>query len=369
MTGFIEHFGDIPDPRMDRTKKHKLIDILFITLAAILCGCEDWEDIESYGHKKESWLKKYLELPNGIPSHDTFNRTISALDPQVLQQRFINWVQSVVTLKGGDVVNIDGKRLCSSGKDSKDAIIHMVSAWSSANNMVLGCCKVEDKSNEITAIPKLLELLDLSGCTITIDAMGCQKEIAQAIVNKQAHYFLAVKENQSRLLDDIREAFQHHSSRDMDKDRQNELGHGRIEERLCKVITDMDWICNARDWKDIASIIEITAERTDKKSGQNQKEVRYYISNLKQDAKSFNQLARKHWSIENSQHWVLDVAFNEDASRKRAKNAAENFAILNRIALNIVKADQSNKASMKRKRKMAGWDDQYLEHLLINMKI
>lgn len=180
---------------------------------------------------------------------------------------------------------------------------------------------------------------------------------------------MAVKENQPRLLDDIREAFAHHRCRDMSTNKQTELGHGRIEERSSRVITDMDWICNARDWKNIASIIEITAHRTDKKSGQCQKEVRYYISDLRQDARIFNGISRNHWSIENSQHWVLDVAFNEDASRKRAKNAAENFAILNRIALNIVKADQSTKASMKRKRKMAGWDDQYLEHLLLNMKI
>jgi len=368
MTGFIEQFGTITDPRVDRTKKHKLIDILFNTLSAILCGCDEWEEIESYGQKKEPWLRKYLELPNGIPSHDTFNRTISSIDPQVLQERFISWVQSVVSLSNGEVVNIDGKRLCSSGKDSKDAIVHMVSAWSDANSMVLGCCKVSDKSNEITAIPKLLELLDLSACTITIDAMGCQKQIAKAIVDKQAHYLLAVKENQPRLLDDIREAFKHHPANDIATNKQSGLAHGRIEERSCRVITDMDWICNAGQWAGLKSIIEITGERTDKKTGLYQKEVRYYISDLQQDAESFNRLVRTHWSIENSQHWVLDVAFNEDASRKRAKNAAENFAMLNRMALNIVKADTSTKASIKRKRKMAGWDDQYLEHLLLNIK-
>lgn len=369
MTGFIEQFGDITDPRVDRTKKHKLIDILFITMAAILCGCDEWEEIASYGQKKELWLRKYLDLPNGIPSHDTFNRTISAIAPEVLQQKFISWVQGIVTLHPGDIVNIDGKRLCSSGKDSKEAIVHIVSAWSSANNMVLGCQKVSDKSNEITAIPKLLELLDLSGCIITIDAMGCQKHIAENIVAKQAHYLLAVKENQPRLLDDIREAFRHHPSGDIVTDTQTELAHGRIEERRCRVITDIDWICKAEGWKGLQSIVEITAERTAKKSGQYQKEVRYYISDLSQDARAFNGLVRNHWSTENSQHWILDVAFNEDASRKRAKNAAENFATLNRIALNIVKADTSTKASIKRKRKMAGWDDQYLEHLLVNMKL
>lgn len=368
MTGFIEQFGIIEDPRVDRTKKHKLIDILFITLAAILCGCDEWEEIESYGHKKEPWLRKYLELPNGIPSHDTFNRTISAIDPEVLQQCFISWVQTVVSLNEGDVVSIDGKRLCNSGKDSKEAIVHMVSAWSDANNMVLGCCKVDDKSNEITAIPRLLDILDLSGCIISIDAMGCQTDIAAKMIEKQAHYLLAVKDNQQRLSDDIQEAFSHHPQSDIESDVVVELSHGRIERRSCRIITDMDWVCKTNDWKGLKTMIEITAERTDKKTCQYQREQRYYISDLLQDAASFNQMVRKHWSIENKQHWVLDVAFNEDSSRKRAGNAAENFAMLNRIALNLVKADTTTKASVKRKRKMAGWDDQYLEHLLCHLK-
>src|SRR5919199_3830497 len=183
MQGFIEHFGDIPDPRVERTKKHKLIDILFLTLAAVLCGCDEWEEIQAYGEKKESWLRKYIALPNGIPSHDTINRVISALAPKVLQERFVAWVKSVATLSEGEVVSIDGKRLCGSGQGGKEAIVHMVSAWSNANNLVLGSYKVDDKSNETTAIPKLLEMLDLTGCTITIDAMGCQKEIAEQIVD------------------------------------------------------------------------------------------------------------------------------------------------------------------------------------------
>lgn len=187
MTGFIEQFGDIPDPRIDRTKKHKLIDILFITMAAILCGCMNGKKF-SLMEKKEGWLRRYIELPNGIPSHDTINRTISALDPKVLQECFVEWMQAIVELSNGEVVNIDGKRLCGSGKDGKESIVHMVSAWSDANNMVLGNYKVDDKSNEIRAIPKLLEILDLSGCIITIDAMGCQKDITAKIIEKQAHY-------------------------------------------------------------------------------------------------------------------------------------------------------------------------------------
>jgi predicted transposase YbfD/YdcC len=369
MTGFIEQFGSIPDPRIDRTKKHKLIDILFITIAAILCGCDEWEEIQSYGEKKEAWLRKYIELPNGIPSHDTINRTVSAIEPKVLQECFVEWIQAIVVLNKGEVVNIDGKRLCGSGKDSKESIVHMVSAWSDANNMVLGNYKVDDKSNEITAIPKLLEILDLSGCIITIDAMGCQKDIAAKIIEKQAHYILAVKENQARLLDDIKEAFEEEEDGAVSMDVQTNMGHGRIEKRRCRVIKDMDWVCKSQDWKGLGSIVEITAERTDKKTGKHQIERRYYISDLLHSAREFNLCIRTHWSIENKQHWILDVAFNEDKSRKRAKNAAENFGILNRLALNIIKADTSVKASMKRKRKMAGWDDQYLERLMEAFKI
>lgn len=367
MQGFIQHFGDIPDPRVERTKKHKLIDILFITLAAVLCGCDEWEEIQAYGERKENWLRKYIELPHGIPSHDTINRVISVLDPKVLQEHFVQWVRSIATLSEGEVVSIDGKRLCGSGQAGKEAIVHMVSAWSNANNLVLGACKVDDKTNEITAIPKLLAMLDLAGCIITIDAMGCQTEIAEQIVDHQAHYVLAVKDNQAHLLDDIKEAFSHQRPATINVDVQSNLGHGRIEKRTCRVITDTDWVCKSRAWKGLASLVELTAERTDKKTGAYQKEVRYYISDLVQNAKAFNGLIRSHWGIENRQHWTLDVAFSEDQSRKRAGNAAENFATINRLALNLLTSDTTTKASIKRKRKMAGWDDHYLEQLLAQL--
>lgn len=371
MQGFTEHFGDIPDFRVERTKKHKLIDILFLTLSAVLCGCDEWEEIQAYGEKKEGWLRKYIELPHGIPSHDTINRVISAIDPAVMQERFVRWVERIATLSEGDVVSIDGKRLCGSGQDSKDAIVHMVSAWSEANNLVLGSYKVEDKSNEIVAIPKLLEMLDLTGCIVTIDAMGCQTGIAEQIVDQivdqQAHYILAAGENQPHLLDDIREAFRHEQPVNINTDVQSNLGHGRIEKRSCRVITGTEWICKSEDWKGLTSLVEITAERRDKKTGRYQEEVRYYISDLVQSAKNFNGCIRSHWGIENRQHWILDVAFAEDRSRKRAKNAAENFATINRLALNLLKTDTTVKASIKRKRKMAGWDDQYLEQLLAQL--
>ncbi|MBD0300176.1 MAG: ISAs1 family transposase, partial [Nitrososphaera sp.] len=320
MQGFIEHFGDIPDPRVERTKKHKLIDILFLTLAAVLCGCDEWEEIQAYGEKKMDWLRKYIELSNGIPSHDTINRVISAINPTVMQERFVQWVQSIATLSEGQVVSLDGKRLCGSGKDGKEAIVHMVSAWSDANNLVLGSYKVDDKSNEITAIPKLLEMLDLAGCILTLDAMGCQTGIAEQIVDNQAHYILAVKENQAHLLDDIREAFAHEQPTRISTDVQTALGHGRIEKRTCRVITNVAWVCKASEWKGLASLVELTAERTDKKTGSYEKEVRYYISDLLQSAGAFTACIRSHWGIENRQHWALDVAFSEDKSRKRAGN-------------------------------------------------
>ena len=207
MTTIMEHFKSLPDPRIDRKKLHRLQDIIFITIAAALCGCDEWNDIEEFGELRHDWLKTILELPNGIPSHDTFNRVFSLIDPHALQQCFISWVQEVAQLTEGRIISIDGKRMCNSGEEGNKAIIHMVSAWSNANNMVLAQQKVNDKSNEITAIPALLEILDIKGCLITIDAMGCQQEIASKIISKQADYILAVKGNQGHLHDDIQEAF------------------------------------------------------------------------------------------------------------------------------------------------------------------
>ena len=364
MAGLICFFSSMEDPRIERTKKHKFIDIITITIAAVICGCEDWNEIELFGKLKQSWLSGFLELPNGIPSHDTFNRFFAALNPAGLQQCFLSWIQQVAQITEGRIVSIDGKRLCGSGADDKKAIVHMVSAWCNTNSMVHGQVKTDDKSNEITAIPELLNLLDISGCTVTIDAMGCQTVIAESIVNKQADYILAVKGNQEHLLDDIKEAFEQTPEGEQKISSTLESGHGRIEKRTCHVITDTDWICSKKEWKQLQSLIKITTERTDKLSGCMQKEYRYYISSAICNADKLLNSIRLHWGIENKLHWMLDVNFHEDASRKKAGNAAQNFSVISRIALNLLQNEKTRKLSIKKKRLAAGWQHEYLASLM-----
>lgn len=368
MASIIEHFKAIQDPRREHRKEHLLIDIIFITICAVICGADDWYEIETYGKRKEQWLKTILELPNGIPSHDTFNRVFSALDPQVLQRSFLNWVESVARLAEGRIISIDGKRLCNSGEKGSKAIIHMVSAWSNDNNMVLAQQKVGDKSNEITAIPLLLDMLTVKGCIITIDAMGCQKDIAEKIKDKEADYILAVKENHEFLYDDIRDAFT--QTQATQTHIQTDMGHGRIEKRTCRIITETDWICKKQNWKGLQTLIAIESTRTFKATGETQNQTRYFISSRLDQPSFFNKAVREHWGIENKLHWVLDVAFNEDGSTKRAGVAAENFSFISKVALNLLnKYDDYNgkrKVSTKIKRKTAGWDNDYLKTILLN---
>lgn len=369
MSNIIEHFSNVSDPRTKEHKKeHKLIDILFITIAAVICGAEDWNDIEFYGQEKEVWLKTILELPYGIPSHDTFNRVFSLIDPSELQNCFISWVQSIAKISEGQIISIDGKRMCNSGEGGKKAIIHMVSAWSNENRMVLSQVKVNDKSNEIIAIPALLDLLMVKGCWITIDAMGCQKDIAAKIKSKEAEYILTVKDNQAHLHDDIKDAFKHGTIEQVDE--QSNLGHGRIEKRTCRIITAIEWVCNVQDWQGLQTLIEIKSERTIKATGVKETQIRHYISSARSTAKKFNEAIREHWGIENSLHWILDVAFNEDNSMKRAGNAAENFSVISKVALNVIKQSELKKGvtrlSVKSKRKKAGWSNEYLTAILTN---
>jgi predicted transposase YbfD/YdcC len=365
----LEHFSSVDDPRIDRTKRHKLIDILVIAICATICGAETWEDFELFGYAKRDWFKSFLELPGGIPSHDTFRRVFARLDPSQFQQAFLDWVRSVTRLTKGEVVAIDGKQLRRSadlavGKKA----INMVSAWAEENRMVLGQVKVDEKSNEITAIPELLRMLEISGCIVTIDAMGCQTEIASEIIQKQADYVLAVKGNQNHLYEDIVGYFDWALS---DKFKQtsytiNETisgDHGRVEVRRCYASEDIDWLRKKGEWKGISSIAMIESERS-VAGAEPSRERRYYISSLSADAKQLNRVIRGHWSIENSLHWVLDIAFREDESRIRKDHGPENMATLRHIALNLLKHDKSIKVGIKSKRKNAGWNERYLLKVL-----
>lgn len=360
----LSFFEQLTDPRVDRTKLHSLKDIIGLTICAVLSGCDDWEEIELYGHSKQAWLKQFLSLSNGIPSHDTINRVFAALNPLELRDCFLDWVQSLAAVTQGRVVSIDGKRMCNSGTNGKKGFIHMVSAWCNANNMVLGQVKTDEKSNEITAIPALLELLVLEGAIVTIDAMGCQKTIAEKIVAAKADYVLAVKQNQEFLLDDIQEAFE--QTAQPDSHTSIEKSHGRIEKRICSVITDMDWISKKQDWQGLQSIIRIETERTPLQSGEMQTEQRFYIASLQATPKDFNHIIRQHWNIENKLHWSLDVTFKEDLSTKQAGNAAENFSIITKIALNLLKNNTTKKTSIKKKRLLCAFDNEFMAKSVFN---
>lgn len=365
----VEHLSEIDDPRIERSKRHKLIDILTIAILGVICGADSWVAMENFGQAKFKWLKRILELPNGIPSHDTFARVFARLNPQQLQQSFLEWVRSLVRLSGGQVIAIDGKTLRQSydSADGKGAI-HMVSAWASHNRLVLGQCKVDDKSNEITAIPQLLKVLEVSGCVITIDAMGCQKEIAKLIVERGADYVLALKDNQGNLFEDVQQIFaqaqaikfagiEHDFHQTLDK------GHGRVEIRRCWTMGQVEFLIDADKWVKFTSIGMIQAER--RINGKIERETRYYISSLTSDAHRLSKAVRSHWLVENSLHWVLDLAFLEDACRIRKDYAPENLALVRHVALNLLNQDTTLKIGIKNKRLRAGWDEDYLLTVLL----
>lgn len=358
----LKYFAELKDPRVERTREHLLEEILLIAIAAILSGANGWNEIENYGKTKRQWLGSFLQLPGGIPSHDTFNRVFTALDPEQLEQGFAAWVASIARLTAGEVVAIDGKTLRGTRSPGGTALVHMVSAWADRNNLVLGQRKIEDKGNEITAIPRLLQALELSGTTVTIDAIGCQKSIAHQIIEKQANYVLAVKENQSHLLADIKDSFRMLAAESVVE--QIDGGHGRVERRTCSVLSDLSLLDTPAEWPSLQALVRIEAERYHKATGQSEREIRYYITSLKPDAARLNAAVRQHWGIENKLHWVLDVGFGEDLSRKRAGHAAQNFSVLNRIALNLLKQDQSCKLGVHGKRLQAAWDHSYLLKLL-----
>jgi len=366
-----EHFGKIIDPRKDRTKDHKLIDIIAIAICAVICGAEGWTDIELFGKSKHHWLATFLELPNGIPSHDTFGRVFSLLDAQQFQLAFYEWVWAVNDIIQGQIINIDGK--CLRGSDDKHLgkrAIYMVSAWAVENEIVLGQRKVDEKSNEITAIPELLKILALAGCIVTIDAMGTQTNIAKSILEANADYVLSVKENQGRLFEDIATLFavdqaQNFKYASLQYKKTVNKGHGRIEVRECWSTSNPEYLNLIRgldNWAGLHSIAMVVCTRII--GDQATKYVRYYISSLLSNAAQILQAVRKHWSIENKLHWVLDVALNEDRSRVRKDQAPENLAVLRHIALNLLKQEKTAKGGIHAKQFQAALKEAYLLKVL-----
>ncbi|RYV03848.1 ISAs1 family transposase [Shewanella sp. OPT22] len=367
---FLQYFDSVTDPRIERCKRHELMDILLLSICAVIAGAEGWEDIEDFGHLKLDWLRKYLPFKNGIPRHDTIARVICRLKADEIETAFQAWMSSLIKVTGGDVIAIDGKtaRRSFQTKDRKTAL-HTVSAWSSQHKLVLGQSAVDEKSNEITAIPELLSLLDIENSIITLDAMGCQKEIAKQIFKEKADYVLALKGNHSGMQAEL-EAWWHKANREGFSDNNYsefidiDSGHGRIETRKCEqLIIDTSWLSKEYRWSGLVSILKLTSNVEEKATGKQTQEIRWYISSLKLDAQQCLHAVRSHWQVE-SMHWVLDMTFREDESRIRKGNGALMFNVLRKIAINLLKQDETKKASLARKRKMAALDDDFRSVLL-----
>ena len=367
MSDLITHFSKVTDVRKDQGKRHPLIDIISIAIIGVICGADDWVTIEQVGKAKEDWFRKFLELPHGIPSHDTFGKVFAWIDPDEFQKCFMDWIKEIAKMTTGQVIAIDGKTVRRShDRANGKSPLHLVSAWASKNELVIGQRKVDDKSNEITAIPELLKLLDIRGCIVTIDAIGTQKEIAGAILGQKAHYVLTVKRNQGKLHDDIRHLFEvdredGFKESPFDHAQTVNKGHGRIEIRKCWVTADqeyLEYVDRDSEWKGLKSIAIVEATR---KIGEKEtSEMRYFISSLYVSAKEMLTYIRTHWEVENKLHWCLDVAFREDDNRVRKGHAPENLAVMRKIALNVLRKEKTKKCGAKAKRLICAMDMDYL---------
>lgn len=368
-----QHFASLEDPRVERTKLHPLQSIVTIAICAVIAGAESWDDIAEFGEAKANWFATFLDLPNGSPSHDTFNRVFSTLDPAQFRACFREWMRAIASVLPAQVIAVDGKAVRRShDRAAGKRAIHMVSAWASVNRLVLAQQKVGDKSNEITALPELLRQLALSGCIVTIDAMGCQRQIAQQIIGQDGDYVLALKKNQGRLYQDVQDTFIQAKTSQFEKVKHDQAqtvdkGHGRIEIRRHWVIDDrecLEWVQSEHKWPGLQAIGMVEAER--RIGTERQVETRYYVLSRRLSAQGFGEAVRSHWGIENQVHWVLDMAFREDQSRIREGVAAENFVVLRHIALNLLK-QHPKRLSIRGKRLKAGWDNSFLLQVLCSV--
>jgi predicted transposase YbfD/YdcC len=376
-SSLVEHFENLADPRVRRTRDHELIDILVIAVCTLLCAGETFNDMEDFGRAKADWFKTFLNLRHGIPSHDTFNRVFAALDPRQFLDCFLRWTQSLRTAVAQEIVALDGKAL-RRALNQDQSVKYVISAWAQSNNLVLGQLKVSDKSNEITAVPELLRVLELSGCIVTVDAMGCQKKIAKEIIESDADYVLALKGNQETVHQEVKEFLDQilaetqaprpagarlsKAAATLAACQTVEKDHGRLEVRRYYQSAALDWFADLEQWEGLKTVGMVEATR--EWNGKRTVERRYYLSSLSLNVEQFARAVRGHWGIENKLHWVMDVCFREDQSRARTGYAAENLATLRRLALNLLKRDTTKRRGIKGKQLNASWDHGYLLRLL-----